>query len=95
MIVRTRLRAANAMFLNMYMGRGMALAPEDTAAAEAARFAADFRPKRLYLAHVWDGSREPGDIWTWTHCGQVMDALEALLPGVPVTPLRLFSRHFF
>ena len=85
----------DAMFLNMYMGRGMALAPEDTAAAEAARFAADFRPKRLYLAHVWDGSREPGDIWTWTHCGQVMDALEALLPGVPVTPLRLFSRHFF
>ena len=73
------------LFLHVWLGRRNALNwPCGDYAAQMARFALAFAPETVYLAHLLEAAREPDDLWTFAHAGQVADELLALDPALNV-----------
>ena len=89
------LYAPDMMIANVWLGRSMAECTPDGAYEEFCDYVAHFAPKQVFLGHIWEHTRDAGNMWRWEHTGRVMDGLVRRLPGVPVTPLQLFRRYEF
>lgn len=83
--------APDVMIANIWLGRGTAGCTADGAYEEFCDFVAYYRPKKVYLGHLWEALRTPPDMWRWEHAGRIMDGLTYRMPTVTVTPLQLFG----
>ncbi len=83
--------APDVMLANVWLGRGEACRTEDGVFEEFCDYVAYYRPKKVFLGHLWEYLREPDDLWRWEHAGRVMDGLALRLPEAPVVPLQLFQ----
>lgn len=81
----------DAMFANVWLGRGQAQAPSAAAYEEFCDYVAAFAPRHVYLGHLYECLRDSDDIWTFEHAGRVADGLCARMPEVTAEPLRTFG----
>lgn len=83
----------DCMVANVWLGRGQACCTEDGAFEEFCDYVAYFNPKKVFLGHLLEYTRESTDMWRWEHAGRIMDGLALRLPAVPAVPLQLFQYY--
>ncbi len=81
---------ADTVFAHVWLGRGNALNwPCEPYLSEFSRYVLLPKPRRIYLAHLYEIGRIPEELWTFAHAGLCMDAIAALDASVETEVMRM------
>ncbi|MBQ8898560.1 MAG: MBL fold metallo-hydrolase [Clostridia bacterium] len=83
----------DAMFANLWLGRGMALATPEEAYGEFCDYVAFFRPQRVFLGHLMEYTRSVTDMWRYDHSGKAAVGLLTRMPQTETENIRLFKKY--
>jgi hypothetical protein len=80
----------DCLFAHVWLGLGNSRnLPCEPYLGQFGDFVLAFRPRRVFLAHLYEIGRTVEEMWTYTHAGLAMDALLARDPGLDVVIPRL------
>ena len=83
-------------FAHVWLGRGQALQPPwSPYLSRFCDFHASIGASKLLLTHLFDLARPLTDLWTYEHCGPILDALLLACPSMAVAIPRIGYPHFF
>ena len=74
----------DVLFVNLWLGRGGALAPHPPLLEAFVNFCLALQPKRTVLLHLWEVGRSEEDLWRRRHARAVRERLIVRAPEVRV-----------
>lgn len=75
----------DCLFAHVWLGKENALNYSlEQYLSSFCKFMAYMKPKRIFLTHLYEVARSVSNLWTYSHCGAIMDELFFLAPETEV-----------
>lgn len=95
-LIPQNLGKLDTVFLHVWLGRGNALNfPCEPTLTDFCRYAAAYNAEKVSLAHIYEVERNMTDMWTYTHCGAIMDKLMCISPETEVFAPKYGKKYRF
>lgn len=79
------LKNVDCVFAHVWLGRGNAQNNFwESYLHKFCEFMLSFNPHNVYLTHLYDTERPLTDMWTYSHCGMIMDEMISLNPSIDI-----------